>query len=132
ALPLSHARPDHFFYGATTLGEGLTSLVTASLQYHDVRLPGMTGVASDVVVARIGYVLVSVAALWLGLSMLRCLRAMRHPDAAHPQPAFAGLLTAVTLITPLLAVAAHYVRGVPYPQERTARSLIAPRRVPLV
>lgn len=123
-LPLSHARPEHFFYGATTLGEGVTSLVAASLHYHDTRLPGMTSTASDVVVAVVGYAAVTVAALWLGLSLTRDWRVLRHPGATDLPPALTGLLTAATLFAPLLAVAAHFVCGVAYPQERTALYLI--------
>jgi hypothetical protein len=123
-LPLSHARPELFFYGATSLGEGVTSLVTASLHYHDTRLPGMTSNASDVVVAAVGYAAVNVAALWLGRSLTRYWRALRHPGATDVPPALTVLLTAATLCAPLLAVAAHLVCGVAYPQERTALYLI--------
>jgi hypothetical protein len=123
-LPLSHARSEHFFYGATTLGEGLTSLVTVSLRYNETGLPGMTSAASDIVIAAVGYVSVATAALWLGLSLERSLRAMRYPDSFDSRSAFAGVLIAATLLTPLLAVVAHFGRGIPYPQERTALYLI--------
>jgi len=123
-MPLSHARPEHFFYGATTLGEGLTSLVTVSLRYNETGLPGMTSAASDIVIAAVGYVTVATVALWLGISLERSLRAMRYPDSFDSLPAFAGVLTAATLLTPLLAVVAHFGRGIPYPQERTALYLI--------
>jgi len=123
-LPLSHARPEHFFYGATTLGEGVTSLVAASLHYHETRLPGMTSTTSDLVVAVVGYVAVTVVALWLGLSLTRDWRALRHAGSRDLAPALTVLLTAATLCAPLLAVAAHFVCGLAYPQERTALYLI--------
>jgi hypothetical protein len=126
AVPLSHARRDHFFYGAETLTEGIHSLVEASLQHHRTAVLDVQSPTIGTLVNLIAYGALPVSALLLAIAIARRLRIVSAPrDIADDARTTAFIVVAgATLLAPLLAVAVHFVARVPYPQERTALYLI--------
>ena len=126
AVPLSHARRDHFFYGAVSTPEMVRSLVTASLRYHAAHMPfasssgtpSLPGAITDAVVM-VAVLAAAGTFLWL---LLRGVRASSGHSA--PLSPLGIMASAATLLVPALAGAAHFAFGIPYPLERTAIYLL--------
>jgi hypothetical protein len=126
AVPLSHARRDHFFYGAETLAEGIRSLLTASLQHHRTAIVDVQGPIAGTLVNLLASGAVPLGALLLAVVGARRFRIVCLPseDADYRHATVFVLIAGATLLAPLLAVSVHIIAGVPYPQERTALYLI--------
>ncbi len=123
AVPLSHATSDHFFFGASTLGQTITSLVEPSLR-HDagawpISAPEVPPAALSRAVAW-GVVVPTmlVAAGVACVSMIRTVR-MGPEGRWDLLDRFLALVGGTTALTLLLLVCAHASLDVPYPFART-------------
>lgn len=112
AVPLAHARREHFFYGADGAWEAVQSLVDASLRHSAAAPPD----------AFAAWCLAGAAAL-VGVI---CLAFVRDAGRAASRARSPGRRTSVRLAVAamvvtalLLSVMLHLAAGVPYPLERT-------------
>ena len=123
AVPLSHAKAEHFFFGANTLSRTLTSLVEASF-HHDAG-------AWPISAPEIPPVLMSRAVAWgvvvptlllvagvVGVSIIRSLKVENQRQSVL-MDRFLTLVGGTLVLTLLLLVGAHVWLDVPYPFART-------------
>ena len=124
AVPLSAARKEHFFYGASTLSRAMQSLLAASLRHsREVWSVNLEELPADLMSRVLGWLVVvplfvSICfligrALWRGR--------LRPLDRVET---FLVLIGGTLAFTLLVLVAAHWVIDVPYPFGRTGLYLI--------
>ncbi|HOQ44765.1 MAG TPA: hypothetical protein PLA43_08455 [Bryobacteraceae bacterium] len=107
AVPLLHAEPSNFYYGAPDFGTSLNTLVESSLAHGDAAPPAWAGTTARAVLP-----LLAAAMLLWGIRTAR--------ERAFHVTMAAGAL----LLSTLTLVAAHQILGVPYPWTRTGLYLI--------
>jgi hypothetical protein len=127
AVPLSHARREHFWFGAETLDQTVQSLVDASLRHHHTTYPLDTEGAIFEAMCR------TLSALWIptlclavlaaGISTLRGL-GTDPPGRFSPSQTFLLLIAWTTSLTFSLLIIGHELLAIPYPLERTGLYLI--------
>ena len=124
AAPLSHAREEHFFYGAATLSRSVQSLLAASLKHsREPWPPGPEQLPADAMSRLTSWVVILPLLLWICLAVAAAIRHGWSRPLGRVER-FLVLTGGSLVLTLLMLAAVHKLFAVPYPFGRTGLYLI--------